>query len=412
MNVLVYTFIVLLIAQIGVELVLLFLNAKHVAGHQGTVPESFRGFCTQEVFDKSLTYTLAKLQFDVLETLFGAMILAVVILGKWLPWMLDLFGNVWGSGIWGNALSFLAIGVVLSIPTLPLEYYNQFALEARFGFNKSTRRLWVLDKVKELLLSFVIGTPVLALLLWMVTLYPSTWWFWGFVALFSFQLLMLILYPRLILPIFNKLSPLKDGELKERLFQLADRTGFSAKTIEVIDGSKRSTHSNAYFTGFGRFRRIVLFDTLIEQMTHEQIEAVLAHEIGHYKKGHVPKMILMSGLFTLVGLFCVYWLSLQPAFYEAFGFAPAQGIICIFLLFSYLSGLVTFWTTPLFNAWSRKHEYEADAFAKLHIGSATPLTSALEKLSEKNLSNLVPHPLYSTFYYSHPTLLEREQRLL
>jgi STE24 endopeptidase len=239
----------------------------------------------------------------------------------------------------------------------------------------------------------------------------EAWWVWGFALIFGFQLLMLVLYPKLILPLFNKLTPLPEGELRTRLMALGDRTGFRASTIEVIDGSKRSGHSNAYFTGFGRFRRIVLFDTLIAQLTAEELEAVLAHEIGHYRRGHIPKMIAMSAAMMFAGFAMIAWLARSPWFNGAFGFSAGE-LAPSFLLFGLLSGLVTFWFSPLMNVLSRKHEYEADAFAREAVGGPTAMVGALRKLAQKNLTNLTPHPWFSAFFYSHPTLVERERALM
>jgi STE24 endopeptidase len=299
---------------------------------------------------------------------------------------------------------------LLSVPSLPFEWWEQFRLEEKFGFNKSTAGLWVSDKLKGVLLMFAIGLPLLWALLALVKWAGAAWWIWGFALIFGFQLLMLVLYPKLILPLFNKLTPLPEGELRTRLMALGDRTGFQASTIEVIDGSKRSGHSNAYFTGFGRFRRIVLFDTLIAQLTAEELEAVLAHEIGHYRRGHIPKMIAMSAAMLLGGFWTIAWLARSPWFNRAFGF-PANEVAPSFLLFGLLSGLVTFWFSPLGNVLSRKHEYEADAFARDAVGGPGPMVEALRKLAQKNLSNLTPHPWFSAFFYSHPTLVEREAAL-
>ncbi|MEO6246236.1 MAG: M48 family metallopeptidase, partial [Opitutaceae bacterium] len=246
---------------------------------------------------------------------------------------------------------------------------------------------------------------------WVVQWTGPSWWLWAFGLMFGFQLLMMILYPKLILPLFNKLTPLPEGDLRTRLMALGDRTGFQAKTIEVIDGSKRSGHSNAYFTGFGRFRRIVLFDTLIAQLTPEELEAVLAHEIGHYRRGHIPKMIAMAAVMMLGGFAVIAWLARSNWFNAAFGF-PTGEIAPSFLLFGLLSGAVTFWFSPLSNLLSRKHEYEADAFARDAMGGPTAMLGALRKLAQKNLSNLTPHPWFSGFYYSHPTLVEREAALV
>jgi STE24 endopeptidase len=291
-----------------------------------------------------------------------------------------------------------------------LEWWSQFRLEEKFGFNKSTPGLWVMDHIKSLLLGLAIGFPLLWALLALVGWVGAQWWVWGFGLLFAFQLLMFVLYPKLIMPLFNKLSPLPEGEARSRLMALADRTGFLCQTIEVMDGSKRSGHSNAFFTGFGRFRRIVLFDTLMAQLAQEEIEAVLAHEIGHYKRGHIPQRLVTMALLQFAAFAAIAWLANAPWFNAAFGL-PAGVLAPTFLLFSLLSGLVTFWFSPISHWVSRKHEYEADAFAKNAMSGPAPLVTALRKMSQKNLSNLTPHPLYSAVYYSHPTLVERERAL-
>jgi STE24 endopeptidase len=236
----------------------------------------------------------------------------------------------------------------------------------------------------------------------------TQWWLWAWGAMMAFQLVMMVLAPVVILPLFNKLTPLAEGSLRDRLLKLGERTGFSAKTILVMDGSKRSRHSNAFFTGFGRFRKIVLFDTLIAQLSEPELEAVLAHEVGHYKRGHIPKMLVWGALSSLAGFWVVAVLARSPWFTEGFGFAPDSGIAPTLLLFALLSGAVTFWLSPLTNLLSRRHEFEADAYAANAMGESVSLVGALRKLTEKNLSNLTPHPLFSAWHYSHPTLLERE----
>ncbi len=406
-------FVVALLAKMGMELLLEALNRSHVRQHADQAPDALKDVMDAETFSKSNKYTLAKSRLGSFELLYDAIIVGVVILSGWLP---DLFvwWSAWlGDATWSSALFLVFLTVLLGIPNLPFEYYSQFKLEEKFGFNRSTVKLWIADKLKGAAIGFVIGFPLLWLLISLVGWLGAYWWLYGFAILFLFQLLMMVLYPMLILPLFNKLSPLEDGPLKTRLMGLADRAGFRAQTIQVIDGSKRSAHSNAYFTGFGKFRRIVLYDTLINQMNETEIEAVLAHEIGHYKKGHIPKMLLISALMTLAGFWLVDRLAFgawSEWFFSGFGFDNSNLAIA-FLLFSIVGGLFTFWLSPLFNVMSRKHEYEADAFAKDVVGSADPLSSALRNLSEKNLSNLIPHPLYSGFHYSHPTLLERERAM-
>jgi STE24 endopeptidase len=402
----------LMLLRLVASLVLAALNRAEVRRHAGTPPAAVAAIMDRETYAKSVDYTLAKSRFGTLTEIFDTLVLALVLFGGVLP-ILYSEAVGWGGpdSIWTRVFFILLAGVLLSLPSLPFEWWEQFRLEQRFGFNKSTPGLWVTDKLKGVLLMFAIGFPLLWVLLWLVQWAGETWWIWGFAVMFGFQLLMLILYPKLILPLFNKLTPLPEGELRTRLLALGDRTGFRAKTIEVIDGSKRSGHSNAYFTGFGRFRRIVLFDTLIAQLTPEELEAVLAHEIGHYRRGHIPKIIALSAAMLLAGFAAIAWLARSPWFNTAFGF-PAGEIAPSFLLFGLLSGIVTFWFAPLGNLLSRKHEYEADAFAREAVGGAGPMVAALRKLAQKNLSNLTPHRWFSGFYYSHPTLVEREAALV
>ncbi len=424
MEILLYAVALLLVARVACECYLSALNRRHVRAHAKAVPPAFAGVVDAQTYQRSVAYTLARSRFGTAEDIFGGVVLALVLFTGLLPWLYDLFSGALGTsrfGIWSQAGVLFAFGMVLSLPGLPFEYYSQFRLEERFGFNRMTPRLWLSDKVKGLAIAALLGIPLLALLLWFFNTFPQTWWFWGFLALMTFQLLMLVLYPRWILPLFNKLSPLPEGDLRTRLLELADRTGFNAQTIQVIDGSKRSTHSNAFFTGFGRFRRIVLYDVLIEQLEQRELEAVLAHEIGHYKLGHIPKMLLVGALFSFLGFALLGWLATQPWFYAAFGFdadivflwtaGQPPSVAPALLLFSLLSGILTFWFSPLGHFWSRKHEYEADAFARQAMGSPTPLVTSLRKLHTKNLGNLTPHPAFSTFYYSHPTLVEREAAL-
>jgi STE24 endopeptidase len=404
----VFTVVVgLVVAKLLAELILAGLNRAEVRRHAAQAPAAVAAIMDADTYRKSVDYTLAKNRFGVWSMIFDTGVLVLALSSHVLP---QLFGDVaaWSpAGKWDDALFILLAGVLLSIPSLPFDWWGQFRLEERFGFNKSTPGLWISDKLKGLALTFIIGLPLLWALLSLVDWVGSSWWLWGFGLVFVFQLLMLVLYPKLILPLFNKLTPLPEGDLRTRLLALAERTGFKAATIEVMDGSKRSGHSNAFFTGFGRFRRIVLFDTLIAQLTPEELEAVLAHEVGHYRRGHVPKTLALSAAIQLGAFATIAWLAGSEWFNPAFHF-PTDELAPSFLLFGLLSGAVMFWFSPLGNLLSRKHEYEADAFARDAVGGAAPLVAALRKLAQKNLSNLTPHPWFSGFYYSHPTLVERE----
>jgi STE24 endopeptidase len=400
----------LILARWAAELWLSNLNRRHVLAHAGAVPEAFRGIVDEPTYKKSVAYTLAKARFGNIEETYGTIVLLVILFCGVLPWAFGFFEVHLGASAWSRAAFLFAVGFLMALPGLPFEWYGQFRLEEKFGFNTTTQKTWWLDRLKGSLLAAALGYPLLVLILKIVEWTGSAWWLWAWGALLGFQLLMLVLAPVLILPLFNKFTPLPEGTLRERLLTLAQRTRFVAKSIQVMDGSKRSRHSNAFFTGFGQFRKIVLFDTLIQQLSEPELEAVLAHELGHFKKKHIPKMLVFSAFSSLAGFYIVAVLAQQGWFYRAFGFAPGN-IAPVLLLFALLSGAVMFWFSPLAHWWSRRYEYQADAFAAEVMNEPRSLVGALRKLNEKNLSNLTPHPLYSGFYYSHPTLMEREQAL-
>ena len=411
MNSVALAVIILILARLAAELWLSWLNRRHVLTHAGAVPEAFRGIVDEPTYKKSVDYTLAKSTFGNIQEIYGAIVLIVVLFSGLLPLVFHFFEGHHGTSAWSMAACLFAIGIAMSLPGLPFDWYGQFRLEQKFGFNTSTQKTWWLDRIKGLVLAIVLGCPLLVLILKIVDWTGAMWWLWAWGALLGFQLLMLVLAPVLIMPLFNKFTPLPEGSLRERLWNLAQRTRFVAKSIQVMDGSKRSSHSNAFFTGFGQFRKIVLFDTLIQQLTEPELEAVLAHEIGHFKKKHIPKMLLFSAFSSLVGFWVISLLARQEWFYRAFGFEMGTSIAPVLLLFVLLSGAVMFWFSPLAHWWSRRYEYQADAFAAEVMNEPHSLIGALRKLNEKNLSNLTPHPLYSGFYYSHPTLLEREGAL-
>jgi STE24 endopeptidase len=402
---------ILIVMRLAAELWLNALNRREVLRHAPAAPPAVAAIMDAPTYEKAVAYTLAKNRHTRWMLVFDAGLLALAVFSGVLPW---LFARVdaWAPGCaWSGAVFILIAGVLLGLPGLPFEWWEQFRLEEKFGFNKSTLWLWIADKLKGLALAGVIGFPLLWGLFALVRAAGGTWWLWGWALMCAFQMLMLVLYPKLILPLFNKLTPLPEDELRARLLALAERTKFHAQTIQVIDGSKRSGHSNAFFTGFGRFRRIVLFDTLIAQLTPEELEAVLAHEIGHYRLGHIPRMLAVLAALQLGGFAALAWLAHSAWFATAFGF-PSGMLAPVFLLFGLLGGLVTFWFSPMGNFFSRRHEYQADAFARDALGASAPMVGALRKLAQKNLTNLTPHPLFSGFYYSHPTLVEREQALI
>jgi STE24 endopeptidase len=394
------------IAQLSLEL----LNRRHVQAHAGAVPEAFRDTMDRPTYDRAVEYTLARNRFGSIELTWSTLVLFVVLFSGILPAAWNHWISLAGTSAWAGAAGLFLGGVILSLPSLPLDWWQQFRLEQRFGFNTTTLGTWIVDRIKTLALAAALGIPLIAFLLKLVEWTGSLWWLWGWGALMVFQGIMLVLAPVVIMPLFNKFTPLPDGTLKARLLDLARRTGFVASSIEVMDGSRRSRHANAFFTGLGKFRKIVLFDTLISQLGEPELEAVLAHEIGHYRLRHIPKLLAWSAVMTLGAFAAIAWLAGEPRFFAAFGFT-ATSVPVALLLFTLLSEAVTFWFSPLSHILSRRFEYQADAYAAQAVGEFQSLVRALRKLHEKNLSNLTPHPLYSGFYYSHPTLLEREAAL-
>src|SRR5215510_9651409 len=408
--------LVLVLARAIAELWLSRLNQRHVRAHADEVPLAFREMVDEPTYRRSVDYTLAKSRFGEVVTLFDTALLIAILFSGVLPWAFGKFRAAFGMSVWAMAGFLFATGVALSIISLPFTWYAQFKLEARFGFNTTTMKTWVLDRLKGFFLAVLLGFSLLVLVLKLIEWTGPNWWIWAAAVVIAFQLLLLLISPAVIMPLFNKFTPLQDGALRERLFALAQRTDFPTRSIEVMDGSKRSHHSNAFFTGFGRFRKIVLFDTLVAQLAEPELESVLAHEIGHYKKRHVVKLLGVSIFGVFIGFAAIASLARQQWFYQAFGFEyhagfAAANVVPAMLLFALVAGMISFWFSPLVHMWSRRFEYEADSFARATMGDAQPLVQALRKLTEKNLSNLTPHPLYSGFYYSHPTLLEREQAL-
>jgi STE24 endopeptidase len=400
----------LILGRWTAQLCLEHLNQRFVLAHAAAVPEAFRGFIDEPTYARSVQYTLARGRLSWMDDTCRTVVLLALLFSGILPWLFGDVQNRLGDSAWAMAGFLFVVGLALALTALPLDWVEQFRLEERFGFNTTTARTWWTDRLKGALLALALGYPLLVLILKCVEWTGRWWWIWAWGAVLVFQLLLAVLAPVLILPLFNKLTPLPEGSLRQRLLALADQTRFRARSIQVMDGSKRSRHSNAFFTGFGRFRKIVLFDTLIQQLSEPELAAVLAHEIGHYKKRHIPKLLLFSALGSFLAFYLVSKLAGLSVFYQAFGFT-AGSIVPALLLFGLLAGVVTFWFAPIAGMWSRRYEYQADAFAAEVMREPGPLIGALRKLNEKNLSNLTPHPLYSGFYYSHPTLLERERAL-
>jgi STE24 endopeptidase len=405
-------FLALFILQFIVEFGLNELNLRYVRARwaEKKIPDCFQQNMSTAEYEKSVEYTLAKGRFQRWAEIYDRLVVLIVLFGGLLP-LMDQFADDLGRRFsWishAPGLIFCSgIALVISLASLPLNLYSTFKLEARFGFNKTTWKLYLTDRLKGLLLAILIGLPFLWFVLRLMETMGSYWWIWTFFFVSGFELLMVIVYPTLIAPLFNKFEPLAEGELRNRILRLAEQVGFKTNGIFSMDGSKRSAHSNAYFTGIGKAKRIVLFDTLIAQMTVDQGLAVLAHEMGHYKMKHIRRMLVVQMVFLLVGLYILSLLLNYRPLFAAFGLDNPSHAGAL-VLFSLLSGPATFFLGPLINMLSRKHEYEADRFAVETLRNCRPMEEALINLTVKNLSNLNPHPWYSAYHYSHPTPTER-----
>jgi STE24 endopeptidase len=405
-------FLALFTLEFLVEFGLNELNLRYVRERRidRKVPDFFQGKITSEAYDKSVQYTLAKAKYQRWIEIYSRLVTLTVLFSGLLPFLdrlsRDLAGRFFPVLYVQGIIFCFGVGFVFALANLPNDLYATFGLEARFGFNKTTLKTYVTDKIKGLLLGILIGIPFLFVVLWLMGSAGPFWWVWAFLFISGFQLLMVIVYPTLIAPLFNKFEPLNEGEFRDRILALADQVGFKTSGIYSMDGSRRSAHSNAYFTGIGKAKRIVLFDTLLGQMTTEQGLAVLAHEMGHYKMKHIRRMLVLQTVLLFIGLYILSLLVNYKPLFLAFGLENPSNHAAL-VLFSVLSGPATFYLGPFMNLLSRKYEYEADRFAAVTLRDGRPMEEALISLTIKNLSNLTPHPWYSAYHYSHPTPAER-----
>ena len=386
----------------------------HVARNRGTVPVAFTDKVSLPAHQKAADYTIAKVRFGMLELSWGAMtMLGWTLLGG-LSALNQWLTGVMGNGLWQQTALMAAFFTLSGLLDLPFTLYQTFVIEERFGFNKMTFALWLQDAAKQLALSLCIGLPLMALVIWMMGSTGPWWWLWVWGVWIGFSLLAQLVFPIWIAPWFNKFQPLNDAALKERVTQLMARCGFIAKDFFVMDGSKRSAHSNAYFTGFGVSKRVVFYDTLLEQLNAAEVDAVLAHELGHFKHRHVLKMMVAMFVMSLLSLFALGWISQQAWFYTGLGVVPnlaAPNDALALPLFMMVLPLAGAFVGPAFAQFSRKNEFEADAFAAQQADGQA-LASAVLKLYDNNASTLTPDPVYVRFYYSHPQASERLGRLL
>jgi len=389
---------------------------RHVAKNRDVVPAAFAATISLASHQKAADYTITKARFGLLEMAFGA----ALLLGWTLLGGIDTLNkavNQAGLANYGSLLPQLALiaafAIISGLLDLPFTLYSTFKIEERFGFNKMTFKLWLSDMVKGLAVGAVVGLPIIALILWLMGSAGSLWWLWVWSAWMGFNLLILVLYPTVIAPLFNKFKPLDDETLKARVTALMQRCGFAAKGLFVMDGSKRSAHANAYFTGFGAAKRVVFYDTLLKQLNPAEVDAVLAHELGHFKHKHIIKRIIGMFAMSLVGFALLGWLSSQVWFYTGLSVRPNldggnDGLAL--LLFMLVVPLFSFFISPIFAQFSRKHEFEADAYAVSQT-DGKDLANALLKLYKDNASTLTPDPMFVKFYYSHPPASERLSRM-
>lgn len=394
-------------------------QVRHVATHRGAVPPAFAHRISLSAHQKAADYTLAKARVSLIDiTLSAAVLLCWTLLGglDWLNrWLLEFIS----PGLWQQLALLASFAVISALIELPLSLYQTFKLEQRFGFNQMTPGLWLADLLKSTLVGAIIGLPLAALILWLMGGAGPLWWLWAWGSWTAFNLLLMWIFPSFIAPLFNKFEPLTDESLKSRVTRLMERCGFAAKGLFVMDGSRRSAHANAYFTGFGNSKRVVFFDTLLRQLSPGEVEAVLAHELGHFKHKHISKrMVLMFGV-SLLGFALLGWLSQQLWFYTGLGVSvllgpnigvAAENNALALLLFMLAVPVFSFFVTPLMSAMSRRDEFEADAYAMQQADGAQ-LASALLKLYEDNASTLTPDPWYVSFYYSHPPAVDRLARM-
>jgi STE24 endopeptidase len=405
-------FAAVLTASLLVKLWLASRQMRHVAAHRDRVPAPFEGAVSLQAHQKAADYTLAKGRFNLLSMAFST----AVVLGWTLLGGLDALNTVVRDAVmprWGGLAYQLALlgafAFVSGLLDLPFELYSTFRLEQRFGFNRMTFGLWLKDMLKGIAVTVVLGLPLAAAILWIMGASGGLWWLWAWIVLTGFQLLMMVIVPLWVMPLFNKFEPLADEALRERVQSLMQRCGFAAKGLFVMDGSTRSAHSNAYFTGLGRSKRVVFYDTLLQQLTPAEVEAVLAHELGHFKHKHVTKRMLGMFVFSLLALALLGWLANQAWFYAGLGVQPNIGApndALALLLFMLAVPVFGYFVSPLLAQLSRRHEFEADAFACAQA-SGRDLANALLKLHEDNAGTLTPDPLYVRFYYSHPPASER-----
>ncbi|WP_454731941.1 MULTISPECIES: M48 family metallopeptidase [Cupriavidus] len=409
-----YLFLAALMLMVLTKLWLAARQVRHVARHRHAVPGRFADTITLDSHQKAADYTIARTRLSMLEVLAGAVLLIVLTMLGGLQWLNLFWLDAFGPGYRYGVALIASVAVLGGLVDLPFSLYGQFVIEQRFGFNRMTWRLYVVDMLKMAGVGIALGLPLLLAVLWLMEHMGQFWWAWTWLTWIAFTIFVQMIAPSVIMPLFNRFEPLANATLEARITRLLQKCGFRSRGLFVMDGSKRSAHGNAYFTGFGAAKRIVFFDTLMERLADDEIEAVLAHELGHFKRRHILKGMLVSFALSLAFLALLGWLAGRTWFYTGLGVLPNLGAsnhALALVLFFLTLPVFTFLLGPLASQTSRRHEFEADAFAAGQT-DAGRLVSALVKLYKDNASTLTPDPLYSAFYYSHPPAAQRIDRLL
>ncbi|MCX7089032.1 MAG: M48 family metallopeptidase [Methylococcales bacterium] len=400
MNTFTYIFLFALVASYSIQFWLSQRQANHVQQHRDAVPEAFKQSISLEAHQKAADYTLDKIKLGTIDGLFGLVVLLLLTFGGGISFAFDFWQGIELSPIMTGVCAMGSLFLVMSVLEIPSSLYQTFVIEEKFGFNKSSYGQFFKDHIMQLALAAAIGMPLLAVILWVMDSVGSLWWLYAWAILMSVSLLMSWLYPTVISPLFNKFTPMQEGELKNRIQGLLARCGFNSQGIFIMDGSKRSGHGNAYFTGLGNNKRIVFFDTLVESLDDEELEAVLAHELGHFKCKHVIKMLIASSVMTLISFGILGWIIDKEWFFSGLGVNNTSHAAAL-LLFMLVSPAFTLFMQPISAYFQRQFEFEADSFAAKNA-QASKLISGLVKLYEENANTLTPDPLYSSFHYSHP----------
>jgi STE24 endopeptidase len=408
LNVYLVAYILIYVLSVALYLAIDQLNIRYLRNYGQKVPAPFEGMIDEKELQEISQYTSDNIGFNLVETTVSKTLFLFIVLSGILPWLAGSLAQV--NFLLAGLVFFAVPGFIEGIAGLPFDYYHSFVLEDKYGFNTKTIKIWFADLVKSLIVVVILGSLLLSALLLMLAYTGEMWWVCAWIVLLCFQLIMTVLYPTVIAPLFNTFTPLEDSELKVRIQQLADEEGLNVTGIYQMDASKRTRHTNAYLSGLGKAKRIVLFDSLIRSHDLDEVVAILAHEIGHLKKNHIKKQLVITSILSLFLFYLASKLLTLRSMYESFGFFDMPHYVGLFLV-SVLWGPISSFLSPMGMAISRKFEKEADLYAFQKLKSAKPLASALKKMAKENLSNLTPHRLYVWFNYSHPPLLERVQLL-